>query len=109
VRHRAELTAIINEALGAREMSHWIAACEAAGVPAGPINTIPMVFQDAQVRHREMLVEAEHPLAGSVPLVASPMKFANNPLAKPKAPPLLGQHTQDILREIGWSGPASHT
>ncbi len=107
VRHRAELTALINEALSAREMSHWIAACEAAGVPAGPINTIPMVFQDAQVRHREMLVEAEHPLAGKVPLVASPMKFANAPLAAPKAPPLLGQHTQDILREIGWAGPAA--
>jgi crotonobetainyl-CoA:carnitine CoA-transferase CaiB-like acyl-CoA transferase len=50
-----------------------------------------------------MLTQAAHPLSGTVPLVASPMRFTVNPLPAPKAPPLLGEHTDSILREIGWS------
>lgn len=103
VRNRAELNEIITRKLTTQDLRHWIAAFEAAGVPAGPINTIPMVFEDEQIRHREMLHHVEHPTAGSVPLVASPMKFTVTPLPKPKAPPLLGQHSEDILREIGWA------
>jgi crotonobetainyl-CoA:carnitine CoA-transferase CaiB-like acyl-CoA transferase len=103
VRNREALATIINDALAQRPMKQWIAALDAAGVPAGPINTVPDVFEDEQVRHRRMLVRVDHPLAGSVPLVASPMRFALNPLGEPSAPPLLGQHTQEILREIGWS------
>jgi crotonobetainyl-CoA:carnitine CoA-transferase CaiB-like acyl-CoA transferase len=103
VRNRADLAAIINDRLSQKGMSHWIAALDAAGVPAGPINTVPMVFEDEQVRHRGMLTQAAHPLSGTVPLVASPMRFTVNPLPAPKAPPLLGEHTDSILREIGWS------
>jgi crotonobetainyl-CoA:carnitine CoA-transferase CaiB-like acyl-CoA transferase len=103
VRNRADLAAIINERLSQKGMSHWIAALDAAGVPAGPINTVPMVFEDEQVRHRGMLTQAAHPLSGTVPLVASPMRFTVNPLPAPRAPPLLGEHTDSILREIGWS------
>ncbi|MDO9440858.1 MAG: CaiB/BaiF CoA-transferase family protein [Beijerinckiaceae bacterium] len=103
VRNRPALAQIINEILATQPIAHWISAFDVAGVPAGPINTIPMVFEDEQVRHRNMLTEAEHPLSGVVPLVASPMKFSACPLAPPLAPPLLGQHTHDILREIGWS------
>lgn len=103
VKNRQILADIINECLTQKPISYWVAELEAAGVPAGPINTIPMVFEDEQVRHRGMLTQAEHPLSGRVPLVTSPMKFAVNPLPNPKAPPLLGQHTDDILREIGWS------
>lgn len=103
VKNRQILSDIINECLAQKPMSYWLTELEAAGVPAGPINTIPMVFEDEQVRHRGMLIQTEHPLSGHVPLVTSPMKFAVNPLQNPKAPPLLGEHTDDILREIGWS------
>jgi crotonobetainyl-CoA:carnitine CoA-transferase CaiB-like acyl-CoA transferase len=103
VKNRHALAAIINERLLEHGMAHWLAAFDAAGVPAGPINTVPMVFQDEQVRHRGMLVDAPHPLSGRVPLVASPMKFTVNPLSAPTAPPLLGEHTESVLREIGWS------
>ncbi len=103
VRNRPALNSIIEPILASRPLGDWIAACEAAGVPAGPINTIPMVFEDPQVMHRQMLVHVPHPLSGTVPQVASPMKFANAPLAFERPPPLLGQHTDEILSEIGWN------
>ena len=103
VRNRSELASIITERLTTNSLAHWVAACEAAGVPAGPINTIPMVFEDAQVKHREMLVEVGHPVAGTIPLVASPMKFLHSKLDAPKPPPMLGEHADDILKELGWN------
>ena len=101
VRNRLELTAMIAELLRTRDTKEWVAALEACGVPCGPINTVPQVFADEQVRHRGMLVEIPHPLAGAVPQVASPMRFAEAPVTYERAPPLLGQHTQEILRELG--------
>ncbi len=106
VKNRQILADIINESLAQKPMAFWMSELETAGVPAGPINTIPMVFEDEQVQHRGMLTHADHPLSGSVPLVKSPLKFTVNPLPAPKAPPLLGEHTNSILREIGWSGNA---
>src|SRR5262249_18386996 len=73
VRNRAVLRPAIAEILLQRDTADWIAAFEAAGVPCGPINTVPQVFADAQVRDRGMLREIEHPLAGTVPQVVSPM------------------------------------
>jgi crotonobetainyl-CoA:carnitine CoA-transferase CaiB-like acyl-CoA transferase len=101
VRNRAVLNPLIAEILRARDTADWIARLEAAGVPCGPINTVPQVFEEAQVRHRGMLAEIAHPLAGTVPQVVSPMRFAEAPLAFERAPPLLGQHTAEILRELG--------
>jgi crotonobetainyl-CoA:carnitine CoA-transferase CaiB-like acyl-CoA transferase len=101
VRNRALLTTLIGEVLRERDTAHWIARLEAAGVPCGPINTVPQVFADAQVRHRGMLVDIPHPLAGTVAQVVSPMRFSEAPLAFERAPPLLGEHTADILRELG--------
>ena len=102
VKNRQELCEMISLILATRNMADWIKAFEAAGVPAGPINTIPMVFEDEQIRHRQMLVEIPHPLSGTVPMVASPMKFSNAPLSFERPPPLLGEHGEEILREIGW-------
>jgi crotonobetainyl-CoA:carnitine CoA-transferase CaiB-like acyl-CoA transferase len=101
VRNRVVLNGSIAEILRQRDTADWIAPLEAAGVPCGPINTVPQVFEEEQVRHRGMLVDIAHPLAGTVPQVVSPMRFAEAPLAFERAPPLLGQHTAEILRELG--------
>ena len=102
VRNRGALYAIIEPALASRPLVHWVEALEKAGVPGGPINTVPMVFEEPQVKHREMVVNVPHPVSGTVPLVASPMKFMQATLVLDRAPPMLGEHTDEILREIGW-------
>jgi crotonobetainyl-CoA:carnitine CoA-transferase CaiB-like acyl-CoA transferase len=77
------------------------AALEAAGVPAAPINTIPQVFEEPQIRHRNMLRRLPHAVAGDVPTVVSPLNFTETPLHYEKGPPTLGQHTAEILAELG--------
>ncbi|HKA81703.1 MAG TPA: CaiB/BaiF CoA-transferase family protein [Xanthobacteraceae bacterium] len=101
VRNLAVLRPLIAEILLTRDTADWIARLEAAGVPCGPINTVPQVFEEDQVRHRGMLTDIAHPLAGTVPQVVSPMRFADAPLKFERAPPLLGEHTAEILRELG--------
>ena len=101
VRNQAVLLPLISELLATRDTREWVELLNATGVPCGPINTIPQVFEDAQVKERDMLVHIAHPAAGRVPQVASPMKFREAPLAFDRAPPLNGQHTREILSEFG--------
>jgi crotonobetainyl-CoA:carnitine CoA-transferase CaiB-like acyl-CoA transferase len=100
VGHRAELVAELRPLVAARTTGEWIAALEAAGVPCGPINDLAQVFDDPQVRHRGMRVEAPHPTAGSVPMVASPIRLSGTPVRHDVAPPTLGQHTGEVLAEV---------
>jgi len=101
VRHRATLVPMLAALMKARTRSDWLASLEAAKVPSGPINDLADVFADPQVQAREMTTRLPHPLAGEVTLVASPMKFSATPVQYRRAPPLLGEHTAEVLREFG--------
>jgi crotonobetainyl-CoA:carnitine CoA-transferase CaiB-like acyl-CoA transferase len=102
--NRSVLTPIIVERLAARDMLDWCSRLAEAGVPAGPINTIPMVLDDEQVRHRGMVVKVPHPVAGEVSLLASPMRFKDAPVTYDRHPPLVGEHTEEVLRQLGLIG-----
>jgi crotonobetainyl-CoA:carnitine CoA-transferase CaiB-like acyl-CoA transferase len=101
VRHREELLARLGAAFLRADRSHWVPRLESAGVPCGPINNVAEVFAEEQIRHRQMQIDLPHPTAGSVPLLASPMRFAHTPITHERHPPLLGQHTNEILSELG--------
>jgi crotonobetainyl-CoA:carnitine CoA-transferase CaiB-like acyl-CoA transferase len=100
VENRAELTAILDGILRSRTTRDWTEALEAAGVPNGPINTLEQVFREPQAIARGLKVEIPHPLAGTVSLVRSPMRFSATPIEHKVPPPLLGQHTEEILRGL---------
>jgi crotonobetainyl-CoA:carnitine CoA-transferase CaiB-like acyl-CoA transferase len=100
VENRAEMTRLLAQVFAQRTTREWVDALEAAGVPNGPINDVAQVFQEPQVKARGVKIELEHPVAGKLPLVASPMRFSGTPLEHSLAPPTLGQHTDEILREV---------
>ena len=100
VQHRAILVPLLAEMMAGRDRETWIARLEAVGVPCGPINDIAEVFANPQVRARELAVELPHPSAGSVTLVRNPMRLSATPAQSGMAPPLLGQHTDEVLREL---------
>jgi crotonobetainyl-CoA:carnitine CoA-transferase CaiB-like acyl-CoA transferase len=99
VENRAELTRLLQAVFARRKTGEWLALLEAAGVPNGPINNVAQVFEEPQVKARGIRVDLDHPVAGKLPTVASPMRFSASPLEHKLAPPLLGQHTEEILRE----------
>ena len=88
---------IVAQIVRTRTTRQWLEPLEPAGVPVGPINNLAQVFEDPQVQARGMKVEAPHPLAGEVPMVASPMKLSRTPVEHRTAPPTLGQHTGEVL------------
>jgi len=89
---------MIGERMRARPAAEWLAAIEKAGVPCGPINDLAQVFGDPQVKHRKMEVRAPHARAGEVRMVANPMKLSATPIPHDRPPPLLGEHTDEVLR-----------
>ncbi|MCS6803480.1 MAG: CoA transferase, partial [Dehalococcoidia bacterium] len=98
--HRAELVPIIREIMRTRSKREWIEALEAANVPCGPINNMKEVFEDPQVRHRRLRVDMPHPSGAAAPLVASPLRLSKTPVEYRLAPPLLGEHTDEVLRGL---------
>jgi len=103
VRNIEELSGLLREVFGGWTRQDLIAALDRAGVPCGPINTVPEVFEEPQVKAREMLRHVPHPSGVDVPQVASPMRFGGAPLPLREAPPLLGQHSEAILAELGYA------
>ncbi|MCI0917181.1 CoA transferase [Pseudomonas stutzeri] len=100
VAHRKELIPLIRQVTVFRTTAEWVALLEQAGVPCGPINDLAQVFADPQVQARGLRLDLPHPLAGSVPQVASPIRLSETPVEYRKAPPMLGEHSEAILQEL---------
>jgi len=101
VRHRELLVPQIEAVMKTRSKGDWLAALENAKVPCGAINDLAEAFADPQVRARGMTVAMPHPLSEDLRLVASPIRLSATPVAYRHAPPLLGQHTRELLMEAG--------
>jgi formyl-CoA transferase len=102
VRNRAALAALIESVTAQRPRSHWIALFEANGLPCGPINTYDQVFADPHIRARAMVVETDHPTLGRLQTLGSPVKMSETPPMVGRPAPLLGEHTREVLREVGY-------
>ena len=100
VENRGDLARLLGAIFARRTKNEWVELLDAAGVPNGPINDIAQVFDEPQVKARGVRIELEHPVAGKLPMVASPMRFSGTPLEHKAPPPLLGEHTEAVLREL---------
>lgn len=100
VANRAELVAIVNGITGAKPQRHWVEGLAEVGVPCSPVNDIAQVFEDAQVKARNMRIAMSHASGQDVPLIASPIKMSKTPPAYRHAPPVCGQHTDAVLEEL---------
>ena len=99
VRHRDALLPLLQQRLVTRSVAQWVDVLQPEGVPCGPVNSLAQTFANPQVIHRQMRVDLPHPLAGSVPSVANPIKFSGTPIQYGDAPPTLGQHSDQVLKE----------
>jgi crotonobetainyl-CoA:carnitine CoA-transferase CaiB-like acyl-CoA transferase len=100
VANRSELVPLIRQATVFKTTAQWVAQLEAVGVPCGPINDLAQVFADPQVQARGLAMQLPHALAGLVPQVASPIRLSETPVEYRNAPPLLGEHTRQVLEQV---------
>jgi crotonobetainyl-CoA:carnitine CoA-transferase CaiB-like acyl-CoA transferase len=100
VRHRDELVPLLQDIMRTRNKAAWLEALEAAKVPCGAINNIAEVFADPQVLARGMVTTWQHPLKPDLHLVSSPIRLGATPVRTDLPPPMLGQHTDDVLRNV---------
>ena len=101
--HREALAALIESITSEQSCAHWLAKLEQAGVPSGPIRNYAEVFADPHVSAREMVVHVEHPTLGPLATLGTPVKMSATPLNPRRRAPLLGEHTEQVLREFGFS------
>ena len=106
VQNRAELIPLLIDIFKTASVSDWLARLDVAEIPCGPIQNFEQVFSMPVVGEREMLVKMEHPTIGKLPLVGSPLKMSDTPVEFRLPPPLMGEHTEEVLRELGWGDEA---
>jgi formyl-CoA transferase len=100
VRNREALIPLLADMVAPYTGQHWIDALEKAGVPCGPINDLAQVFDNPHVKARGLRIEIEREDAGPVPLVRNPVRYSRTPTVARRAPPRLGEHTDEVLREL---------
>jgi glutaryl-CoA transferase len=103
ITHRTEMVALLQERFDRQPMSGWLEQFARAGIPAAPINGVPEALNDAQTLARGLIVQLEHPSLGHVRSIANPIKFSNTPISYRLPPPQLGEHTAQILQDLGYS------
>ncbi len=103
MRNRSELIELIETVSSTRSSADLLAGLQAAGIPAGPVNDYAQVFADPQTLARDMVIETEHPLAGAIRMIGPAWKMSDLPMGVRRPPPLLGEHTDEVLRELGLS------
>ena len=100
IAHRTALSEILSEVMSVRPASEWLGAFRNAGLPCGPINDVAAVFDHPQVQLRDLILNVEHPSAGPIQLTGFPYKFEQTPADLRLPPPLLGEHTEEVLTEV---------
>ena len=103
VENHDELLPILQEVFAGKSADEWLAQFEKAGIPCGPIYSVAEVLEHPQVRAREMVVERPHARLKSVKMTGVPVKLSDTPGEAAAAPPLLGQHTEEVLQQLGYS------
>jgi crotonobetainyl-CoA:carnitine CoA-transferase CaiB-like acyl-CoA transferase len=106
VKHRAELEGILEQTIGAMEREPLLKALEEAGVPATPVNTVDQVMEDPQTAARGMVDYVTHPVLGEIPVIGTPVKFSAMKAGARTAAPVRGQHTDEVLADLGYSAAA---
>lgn len=103
LRNKSELIPVIGELLKKKTKKEWKNLLDSVGIPNGPIHTIAEMFEDPQIKERNMLVKMKHPKVENLKLVGSPLKLSGTPVAMRYPPPLFGEHTESILSGLGYS------
>jgi CoA:oxalate CoA-transferase len=99
VENREVLLPLIEEVLARKTCDEWMELLVAAAVPCGPVNNMQHLFADPQVKHRHMIAEVPHPTIGTLRLGGIPIKYSETPGSVRRHPPLLGEHTDEVLAE----------
>ncbi|WLR52030.1 CaiB/BaiF CoA-transferase family protein [Bacillus tianshenii] len=106
--YREELVEMLGVEMKKRSAREWLLDLNEAGIPAGPIQNMEELFADPQVEARQMVYTVDHPAVGEVQLVGSPLKLSKTPVQVRRHPPLAGEHTQEVLTELGYSEEDVH-
>ena len=106
IENRDALTPSLEAKFKTRSKADWLPALERADIPSGPVNELDEVFADQQVRDRGMAVSVPHPLSAALTLISNPIRFSDTPLNRYEPPPMLGEHTESVLRDLLGVTPA---